>query len=516
MNLIFYRGLVALALTGLTLLWLEPSLYPDASSVIRVTATLYFGLLLMQGLLHWRMHLAEASSLLLFQFASDVLGASLLVYATDGLASPFSFLLGLIVLASGTRGRVMMPVLVSLLACTGYLAAVYTHAAQQVLPLDAAAALHVLLQVSAILLVGGVMAFIARRHAGLRSAGDLALRQHRKLKGLHSRVMSAMSEGVIVLDGRLQPYEMNAAARYLLSSGQVSDALLVAQLLVDIPDLRQWFGEDRRQDFHAELRRGEHNLLLTAKAMDSSGGLPDDPSWLLTLVDISDMRRLEAKLIEQEKMAALGQMSAMLAHEIRNPIQTMAQGLELMKLDVEHRQTVQDILRDEMLRLNRLVNMMLDYSKPLEVSPESVEMAAVMEAAVQQADLENRSVHWHCEVDELWLDPDHFRLVLDNLLSNALKKRAPDSPVDVSLSAAASGWLLRVCNRGGLPGEVRGRLFQPYVSGSASGIGLGLSTVKQVCEVNGWTVDVDEDDDQVCFVVMGGARDAVEKERMHG
>ncbi len=515
MNLILYRGLVALALAGLILLWMEPSLYPDAGRVIRVTAGLYFGLLLLQGLLYWRMYLPEAP-LILFYFASDVLAASLLVYATDGLASPFSLLLGLIVLASGTLGRVMMPVMVSLLACMGYLAAVYTHAAQHELLLDAADALHVLLQVSAILLVGGVMAFISRRHAGLRSAGDLAVRQHRKLKGLHSRVMSAMSEGVIVLDGRLQPYEMNAAARDLLASGHLSDAALVGQLLAEAPKLHQWLAEEGNQDFHAEFTHGELSLLLTAKAMGSSAASLDDPSWLLTLVDISDMRRLEGKLIEQEKMAALGQMSAMLAHEIRNPIQTMAQGLELMKVDIEHRQTVQDILRDEMLRLNRLVNMMLDYSKPLEVSPASVQMTAVMEAGVQQADLENRSIHWHCGVDELYIDSDHFRLVLDNLLSNAMKNRSPDSSVDVSLSAVENGWQLRVCNQGALPHEMRGHLFEPYVSGSASGVGLGLSTVKQVCDVNDWVVDVEEHGDQVCFVVMGRVRDADEKERMHG
>ncbi len=503
MKLIMYRGMAGMALLALMLFWMEPSFYPSAGKFIHVVAFLYMLLLVLQGIAHWWAR-SSGTAILLFEFASDVLVAGLLVYATQGISSPFSFLLGLIVLTSGTVGRVMLPLVVSVLACISYLTAVYAYASWQGgIPLDAADALHALLQTSAIFLVGGVMAFIARRHMGLRSSSDLAIRQHRKLKGLHSRVMSSMSEGVIVLDGRLEAYEMNAAARSLLASPPDNDEALAGSFVRDVPGLYAWLTENSGHDFHAEYPCAGRNLLVTAKSLDVPAALPGEPSWLLTLVDISEIRRLEARLIEHEKMAALGQMSAMLAHEIRNPIQTMAQGLELMRLDVDHRDTVQDILHDEMMRLNRLVTMMLDYSRPLAASPEWIEMETLLMAAINQTDLEQHDIGWQCDIDQLYIDPDHFRLVLDNLLSNALKHRVNESLVKLNLRDVDGHWRLKVCNEGEIPDTLRSKLFQPYVSGGRRGVGLGLSTIKHVCDMNDWTVQVEESDGLVCFVVEG-------------
>jgi len=501
MKLIIFRGLVGAVLLMLLMLWLEPSFYPSAHRMIRFTAVLYAALLILQSFL-FLLRLPESPQLLV-QFASDILVAGLLVFATGGITSPFSFILGLVVLASGTLGRIMLPLVASVLACIAYLVAVYADFAHQNLPLEAQDSLHVLLQTSAILLVGGVMAFIARRHAGLRSLSDFAVRQHRKLKGLHTRVMSAMSEGVVVLDGRLGLYEMNMSARDLLSHEKLDDESALAALLENMPGLRHSLEGRKHAGFHAEYECEGRRLLVTSKRLQAVVEIDSEPEWLLTLVDISELRRLEEKLISQEKMAALGQMSAMLAHEIRNPIQTMAQGLELMKLDKADGGAIQEILHEEMLRLNRLASMMLDYSRPLEASWQRVEAGTLIEAAINQADLEQRNIQWQCNVDTLHVDPDHFRLVLDNLLSNALKNRAPETMVEVSLEQSVRQWRLRVCNRGNISEGLRASLFQPFVSGGASGIGLGLSTVKQVCDLNDWIVNVDEHDGEVIFTIIG-------------
>jgi len=507
MKLIIYRGLIGAAIV--LLLWLEPSFYPATRHFIQITTGLFASLLIAQWLL-WLLTRLQPASQLLFQFSSDITVAGLLVFATGGISSPFSFLLGLIVLASGTLGRVMLPLVASVLACIAYLIAVYADAAAQDVPLSAADSLHALLQTSAILLVGGLMAFIARRHAGLRSLSDQVVKQHRKLKGLHSRVMSAMREGVVILDGRLDLYEMNAAARSLLAAGKRGEDAALADLLEHVPGLKLWLKQGRHAEFHAEYECGGRSLLVTCKALQAAGERDDGPEWLITLVDISDMRRLEAKLITQERMAALGQMSAMLAHEIRNPIQTMAQGLELMKLDKSDSGAIQSILHEEMLRLNRLASMMLDYSRPMNASPRLAEAKKLIEAAINQADLKQRNIRWYCEVETLLVDPDHFRLVLDNLLSNALKNRLSESIVEVGLDCNADQWVLKVSNQGSISNALQARMFQPFVSGGASGIGLGLSTVKQVCDLNGWIVAVDGHEGLVCFTITG-AMHAVQK-----
>jgi len=198
-------------------------------------------------------------------------------------------------------------------------------------------------------------------------------------------------------------------------------------------------------------------------------------------------------------------MSAMLAHEIRNPIQTITHGLEIMGKNPATTKQMQSILHDEMLRLNRLVSMMLQYSKPLQASVAPTLMPELIKSSLQQVDEKDKQyVRWSSQVDELPLDGDHFRLVLDNLLSNALKNRMnTESPVELTLSADDNYWTLEVVNLGEIRSDLREKLFDPFVSGLPAGIGLGLATVQQVCAVNGWLINLNTGDGLVCFTVKG-------------
>jgi signal transduction histidine kinase len=101
------------------------------------------------------------------------------------------------------------------------------------------------------------------------------------------------------------------------------------------------------------------------------------------------------------------------------------------------------------------------------------------------------------------VDIDHFRLVLDNLLSNALANRLDDSMVQIQLNADHSNWILSVSNAGEILASVRHKMFEPFVSGRSHGIGLGLATVKQVCDINEWSVDITSQGGHTCFNVTG-------------
>jgi len=521
MRLILYRALAALVIAMVLTLWIYPASEAVQQQLMISTGVLFLVLLLIQTWLT-SSQVSEKNQWV-FQYASDITLASILIFASGGVFSPFSFLYGLIIIASGSHARRLLPVVMSILACSGYLFAVYGEAwLARTDGLDTQQALHVLLQVSALMLVGGVMAYMARRHASLRARSDRAVRQHRKLKDLHDQIMSEMAEGVIVLDRDLHASDMNPAARLLLGD------MPVARLL-DIPALKAFFKQAELSAFQCEFEDAASNSTGGSKDNGKSGSMDAskrtlllavrslsadaDAAWLLTLVEISEVRRLEQQLVQQEKMVLLGKMAAMLAHEIRNPIQTMAQGLELMSAKPECSATMQEILRDETLRLNRLVGMMLDYARPLQPKPELTYMPEVFRQALAQSAVGHREqVMAQCRLDELTIDSDHFRLVLDNLLSNALAHHCSDSSIDVTLHADGRDWLLTVCNAGDLAEEVRDSLFEPFVTGRASGIGLGLATVRQVCLANGWNVKVDVDAGMVCFQVSGSL--TLDMERM--
>jgi len=197
----------------------------------------------------------------------------------------------------------------------------------------------------------------------------------------------------------------------------------------------------------------------------------------------------------------------MLAHEIRNPIHTMTQGLALINQGDVKGVNVQGILRDEMQRLNRLVSTMLNYARPLKPAPTTVSMQEMIKVAIDHIDLaQNEDICWQCSDQQIFVDMDHFRLVIDNLLSNALSNRLEGSVVEVNLDADNTHWFLRVRNSGTLADAMREKLFEPFASASTHGIGLGLATVKQACDVNGWLIDMNCDAGQVCFNVRGSIK----------
>ncbi|MDX8406460.1 MAG: ATP-binding protein [Mariprofundus sp.] len=498
MQLIAYRMLAG-ALIALVL-WVYPSV--PFHVLIQYTGWTFLLLLLLQIALVFSRYSERLQ--LLFYFVCDTLLASCLIFATGGIDSPFSFLLGLIIIFAGNSARLILPLIITVLACAGYLVAVYSALwlSGSALP-SAAQALYILLQVSALMLVGGVMAAIAKRHAHLRASSDQAQTQNRKLRDLHDKLMAAMCEGVIVLDQQLQLSDMNGAAATLLAGQPVS-------VLTAIPAIDHCLHREGKPSCQCEYHCGERTWLVAATHLTDAS----DAAWLLTLVDISDVRSMEQQMHQQEKMAALGQMAAMLAHGIRNPIHTIAQGLEMLPVSEVNGISIRDILHEEVLRLNRLVTTMLDYAQPLQPKPDFSHMPSVIRAAGNQMKLcEQRSLDVHCRLEQLFLDGDHFRLVLDNLLDNAQLNSPAGSIIRIDLDSNNGGWRLQVSNEGRISEAVRENLFKPFVSGSSSGIGLGLATVQQVCDMNGWRVNLITENDRVCFVVNGAIAPDEEEEQ---
>ncbi|HKI59981.1 MAG TPA: ATP-binding protein [Mariprofundaceae bacterium] len=382
--------------------------------------------------------------------------------------------------------------------------------------LSGAETLHILLQTSALFLVGGVMAAIARRYASLQQESHQAVRQHRQLKELYAQVVSSMQEGIIILDEALHVQDSNQPAYQLLGIDgeppwfQLSDIGNVPDALIDFL---------KRVDtslFQCEWKTASGSCLTTVAPLQG-----DDPAarWLLTIVDITDVRTLERRLAEQDKLASMGRMVAMLAHEIRNPLQTIGQSVELMGSVREARQAdIQRIVTEEIQRLNRLVSDMLDYVQPL--TPTSVEVTCsdLIGSSVVQVDMQGTlEISWSSDIDSLMIDPDHFRLMLDNLLRNAVEASPQPKTVKIRLQGNNNDWQLTISDQGGgISEEMKGHLFEPFSTGRESGVGLGLATVWQVCQVNGWKVEVEDIPGGSCFMVRGNVASNQTEEILHG
>lgn len=213
-------------------------------------------------------------------------------------------------------------------------------------------------------------------------------------------------------------------------------------------------------------------------------------------------QRLRAALVHHERLAAVGEMAAVMAHEVRNPLAVIFNALSGLHKRVEGdgaRQLL-DILREEAERLRRLVNELLDFARPSAVVVEAVDLDAVVRQAVHAAKLDPSVAEVAVEVDvviapdarAIETDPALLRRALVNLLVNALQYVREGGRVAVEASRDGAILALRVENDGPpMPAAVAARVFEPFFTTRASGTGLGLAVVRRIIEDLGGSVTLE-------------------------
>jgi len=497
LQLLLWRGM-AMVLVLIIVNWFDlPDIALNQHQLFAYVALLFVVFAVAQSFLfrcHWPVGIQLFS-----QFFSDIVLVTLLVFATGGFESPFILLFGLVIVAAGTQAEVLLVLSIAVIACIGYLTAIYSFSWWQHRLLPADATLTLLLQISVLLLVGGVMAVIARRHAMLSDKSRRAAQQHQDFQALHSRLMALMQEGVLVLDEDLTIRDSNAAACVIFHISDNSQLKVSELPSFPKPVVSFLQASNGEESYRCEWRLDKAEYLITV------GKFPElyvGACWWLTLVDVSELRDLEKEVAEHQKLAAMGRMAAMLAHEFRNPMQTIAQAVELVTRVKEKQQVdIQRIVSEEILRLNRLVADMLDYTKPLTPKAKNIEVFDLLIASVEAVDSEQKyCIDLLCDIGVLNIDADHMRLVLDNLLRNAVLSSPSAHSVSIHASEHAGHWQFAVSDHGGgIPESMRTQLFEPFASQRTGGTGLGLATVWQVCQANQWSIDVESNADTTIF-----------------
>ncbi len=201
----------------------------------------------------------------------------------------------------------------------------------------------------------------------------------------------------------------------------------------------------------------------------------------------------------REKLASLGELSAGLAHEIRNPlgiIKNAAEGLMSRERDQTEKEMLLDIIVQESKRLNKLVTDFLDFARPRPPRKVKASLKALVEEVVfsLQDEAGERGISFSLSLQEviLPLDRDQMRQVLLNLLFNALEATPSGGEVKVSL-VGEKGWaFLRVEDTGaGISPDHLDRIFDPFFTTKEKGTGLGLALVYRIVEAHGGHIQVE-------------------------
>jgi signal transduction histidine kinase len=221
-----------------------------------------------------------------------------------------------------------------------------------------------------------------------------------------------------------------------------------------------------------------------------------------------ELERAQAELVKRERLAALGQLAAIMAHEVRNPLGVLFNSLGTLGKLIPHEGDAAQLLAimgEESTRLERLVRELLDFAKPLapsfETEPLEPLLLGAVDAATRQlgeAVVPRIGVVVDADVPHLALDASMMRRAVVNLVVNAVHAAGPAGRVDIRASlvlrAGARTRLVQILVADSGPGiaaEIVPRVFEPFFTTKATGTGLGLAVVKSIIESHGGEIGLE-------------------------
>jgi PAS domain S-box-containing protein len=219
-------------------------------------------------------------------------------------------------------------------------------------------------------------------------------------------------------------------------------------------------------------------------------------------IDISELKLAQAqlaaaqrRLVEQERLAAVGELAAVLAHEVRNPLGAIFNALSGLRRQplAPDAASLLGIVDEEAARLNATVTALLDFVRPLQVNPERQALRPLVEASVSSAlrATPHPSVQVAVELDgvpdESFIDAHMLRLALTNVLTNALQAMPHGGALAVRARPALAPWSaeIQITDTGsGISAEHLARVFDPFFTTRATGTGLGLAVARRIIEAH--------------------------------
>jgi len=218
----------------------------------------------------------------------------------------------------------------------------------------------------------------------------------------------------------------------------------------------------------------------------------------------ADLRKTEAQLIRSEKLAALGQLAAGIAHEIRNPLTSINILIHSLTKNFpsedSHREDL-NVIEEEIERINEILDRFLRFAKPAPPLLERTEVASIFEETLQliRPRMEKQRVHVQKEFQDLpmiLMDREQMKQVALNLLLNAVQAMPRGGTLMLRGRNSKDGqWItISIQDSGvGIPNEDMNKLFDPFFSTKEGGIGLGLSIAHRIIDQHHGKIEVESD-----------------------
>ena len=446
------------------------------------------------------------------QLAGDALIVSAFVYFTGGITSYFSSLYVLPIIAASVvqyrRGGILVATLSTVLysglvlwqyfAVSGLLHDSWLASNNVGLPAPSAAGYIVAMNVFGFVAVAVLSGSLAE---GARTAGarlEIASTRIADMQALNEHVINSLPSGLATTDTSQRILTFNHAAQTItgLAPGAVFGRP-IADVLQLPPQLLEALETDangvaaRRVEFRYRTADGRDiEIGLGATYLETPGGRA---GLLFTFQDVTSLKKLERDVRIQQRLAAVGEMAAGIAHEIRNPLASMSGSIQILRqelpLSAEQEQLMDIVLR-ESERLNTTIGSFLAYARPqrfaiarFDVRRALNDTALLLRNSAEV--LEGHVIDVDLPEGELWYEADEGQIkqIVWNLATNGLRAMPAGGRLRLTgaVEPGSEGVAITVEDEGvGIPADELDRLFQPFHGTFAKGSGLGLAIVHRI------------------------------------
>ena len=424
----------------------------------------------------------EFNLLLSLEVIADIALLTLLMHASGGSRSGFGYMLLVVLAAAGLVGQGRLTVFYAAVATIAVLI-------EQSVRLVMMSGVEVDFVRTGSICMGFFGTAATAHLLARRVVANEALAQRRGLEladqqRINQQVIRDMEDGVLVVaaDGRIRQHNPRALALLAVAAPG-------ARKLGDLsPPLAERFEHWRNRGIEASeaIRIPSSGRLVRARFLPAAESGD-------ALIYLEDLERMQERT-QQVKLAALGRLTANMAHEIRNPLSAISHAAELLaegsQGDSGDRLT--RIISDNAQRLNRLVAEVLELGRRDQATPERIKLAKFIEAFIDDLSLHDAraraaiaaAVDPACTIE---FDRGHLHRILANLVGNALRYCSP-APGAVRLQVRPGPGdriEIHVSDDGpGIAAASRGQVFEPFYTTDHKGTGLGLYIARELCEAN--------------------------------
>ena len=462
------------------------------------TILLWFVLSIFYALLlsFWQEHRLQAS----LQVLTDLVLVSLVVHETGGWDSSLNFLYPLVIIVASILLARVWAHLVAALAFIlygtvlelNYYAVVrsYCTTHPRLKTLQAIIFVNLFAYLAVAYLAGLLTTKLRQARVQLKHASG-ALED---LQILHENIIESIGSGLITtgLDGHITL--VNSAAQKLLecTPGQLLGKPVSKVFLDALPNAEA-------QQTHAEVRLDTATAFRkTVRVRVATLNVPDRGplGYVYALDDLTEIRRLEREVRMQDRLAAVGRLAAAIAHEIRNPLTSIAGSVSMLsgipEMNEEHRQLL-DIVTRESQRLNGIITDFLAYSRGKQYRFEKADLVPLLEDTLtlmrhrMTAENTGIAIESRFDVREAWAlaDGDRIKQVFWNFGENAVRAMRDGGTLKVAIERMNEDWQISFTDTGtGMTPQQTEKIFEPFQSNFEGGTGLGLAVVYQIVQAH--------------------------------